>query len=142
MYVIVIIFIILNYNYYHSDEIDLWRIIWWCNCWVINKNCQKFIKTRFNYIKCSWKVCYSSIVIIIFYSSNLPFHFIFFFSLINQYRYLAFEVAIGINGVVWFKSATVKESIVIRNVLLNSQNLNPFQTEAMIELLVQRMKRI
>jgi hypothetical protein len=46
------------------------------------------------------------------------------------------------NGVVWFKTGNVKESIVVRNVLINSQNLDEYQIEAMIELLVQRMKQL
>lgn len=46
------------------------------------------------------------------------------------------------NGVVWFKTGNVKEAIVVRNVLLNSQNLDEYQIEAMIELLVQRMRQL
>lgn len=43
---------------------------------------------------------------------------------------------------VWFKTGNVKEAIVVRNVLLNSQNLDEYQIEAMIELLVQRMRQL
>ena len=46
------------------------------------------------------------------------------------------------NGVVWFKTGNVKEAIVVRNVLINSQNLDEYQIEAMIELLVQRMRQL
>jgi hypothetical protein len=46
------------------------------------------------------------------------------------------------NGVVWFKTGNVKEAVVVRNVLINSQKLNEYQIEAMVELLVQRMKQL
>jgi hypothetical protein len=45
------------------------------------------------------------------------------------------------NGIIWIKAASIKEAIVIRNVLLNSQSLNEYQIEAMVELLIQRMKQ-
>jgi exosome complex RNA-binding protein Rrp4 len=45
------------------------------------------------------------------------------------------------NGIIWIKAASIKEAIVIRNVLLNSETLNQYQIEAMIELLIQRMKQ-
>jgi exosome complex component RRP40 len=64
----------------------------------------------------------------------------FFFFIIV--RHLSYEAAIGMNGMIWFKGSSVKESIVIRNALLNSERLNEFQIEAMIELLVQKMREL
>lgn len=46
------------------------------------------------------------------------------------------------NGAVWVKAASTKEHIVIRNALLNAQSLDAYRTEAMIEILVQRMNQL
>lgn len=57
-------------------------------------------------------------------------------------RHIAYEVTIGMNGVVWIKAASVKETIVIRNAILNAQALDAYRTEAMVDILVQRMKQL
>ena len=55
-------------------------------------------------------------------------------------KHYAYEVAVGMNGAIWLKAAEVMETIVIRNVLLNSVMLDDVQIEAMVETLAMRTK--
>lgn len=55
-------------------------------------------------------------------------------------RHLAFEVAIGMNGMLWVQATDVEDCIIIRNAIINSLELDAFQTEAMVEILIEKMK--
>lgn len=57
-----------------------------------------------------------------------------------MFRHFAFEVAIGMNGLLWIQATGVEECIIIRNAIINSLELDSFQTEAMVEILVEKMK--
>lgn len=61
--------------------------------------------------------------------------------LITLGKYFAFEVAIGMNGLIWIKSKEVLHTVVIRNAILNSEFLNDIQSEAMIEKLCNFMRQ-
>ena len=56
-------------------------------------------------------------------------------------RHLAYEVAIGANGMVWVDSASAQVSILICNAILNSEVLPDEQTDAMVERLVSGLPR-
>lgn len=78
-------------------------------------------------------------------------------------RNLAFEIAIGVNGVVWIRSSDCLQSVVIRssyaladtmndninsslflyrNAIINAQQMkDDFQIEAMVEKLVIRLRK-
>jgi exosome complex component RRP40 len=50
---------------------------------------------------------------------------------------LVFEVAVGMNGAVWFRaSGGALETILIRNAILNAEPLTDLQAEAMVEQLL------
>ena len=57
---------------------------------------------------------------------------------------IIFEITIGVNGIVWIKSNNVKETIIIRNILLNAENLNnnEIEIEAMIETILQKSLKL
>lgn len=55
-------------------------------------------------------------------------------------RHLAFEVAVGMNGLVWILSRSAEECVIIRNAILNSLDLDTFHTEAMVDILMEKMK--
>eukprot|EP01039_Chlorochromonas_danica_P005903 gene5904-6499_t len=53
-------------------------------------------------------------------------------------RYLAYELAVGMNGAVWMRSAGEnqdQEEILLRNALLNAETLTDIQAEAMVDQL-------
>ncbi|CAH0513502.1 unnamed protein product [Peronospora belbahrii] len=50
---------------------------------------------------------------------------------------LAFEVAIGVNGVVWVNSKTTKNIIIISNAIMNSETMSPSEIDAMVSRLVE-----
>jgi exosome complex component RRP40 len=53
-------------------------------------------------------------------------------------RHLAYEIAVGMNGGVWFRSpGGALELVLLRNALLNSAQLTDLQAEAMVDQLVQ-----
>ncbi len=54
-------------------------------------------------------------------------------------RALPFELAIGVNGLVWVHSAGVTQTIVISNAILNSHQMPPHLVEMMVNKLVQRV---
>ena len=56
-------------------------------------------------------------------------------------RHLAYEVAIGVNGMVWVNSPSAQVSILICNAILNSEGLPDEQTDAMVERLVGALPR-
>ena len=58
-------------------------------------------------------------------------------------RHLAFEIAIGLNGVVWVKADEYINSIVLRNAIVNAEQLweDDSMTEAMVEKLAERLKK-
>jgi exosome complex component RRP40 len=60
----------------------------------------------------------------------------------TQNRHIAYEITVGMNGAVWIKAGSIKEAIVIRNAILNAQSLDAYRTEAMVEILIQKMKQI
>lgn len=57
-------------------------------------------------------------------------------------RVLSFEVAIGLNGLVWIKSVNELHTIAIRNAMINSQSLDDVHIEAMVEILLKRIRQI
>ena len=56
-------------------------------------------------------------------------------------KYFAFEVAIGMNGLIWIKSKEILHAVIIRNAILNSEFLNDIQSEAMVEKLCAFMRQ-
>lgn len=55
---------------------------------------------------------------------------------------LPFEVAIGMNGAIWFKANSPAETIIIRNCILNAQSMDdPTTIEAMVEVLIARFHK-
>ena len=56
-------------------------------------------------------------------------------------KYFAYEVAIGMNGLIWIKSKEILHTVVIRNAILNSEFLNDIQSEAMVEKLCAFMRQ-
>lgn len=53
-------------------------------------------------------------------------------------RHIAFELAVGMNGAVWFRAlGGALESILIRNAILNAEALSDLQAEAMVDQLVK-----
>ena len=50
--------------------------------------------------------------------------------------YLAQEIAVGANGRVWVKSASVGKTIMVANALRNAEYLAPERAEAMVAQLV------
>jgi exosome complex RNA-binding protein Rrp4 len=52
-----------------------------------------------------------------------------------------FEVAIGSNGAVWLKGKTPATTVLLANALLNSLTLSEAATEAMVKVLVERMRK-
>ncbi len=55
-------------------------------------------------------------------------------------QFIAFEVAIGMNGCIWIKASTPIESIMIKNAILNSENLDNTSISAMITVLLDKLK--
>lgn len=58
-------------------------------------------------------------------------------------RYFAFEVAIGLNGIVWMRCSDMLQSLLIKNAISNCNRLrlDDIQTEAMTEALVKQFKK-
>lgn len=58
------------------------------------------------------------------------------FTYFDQNRKFQFEVAIGMNGVVWLRAPSMAHTVAVRNALLNMDKLtDEFQVEAMVERL-------
>lgn len=55
---------------------------------------------------------------------------------------IPFELAVGMNGFVWIRTNSEEECILIRNAILNFSNLDDFQIEAMVEILMEKLKSI
>ncbi|RLO04332.1 hypothetical protein DYB28_011657 [Aphanomyces astaci] len=47
-------------------------------------------------------------------------------------RAIPFELAVGVNGVVWLNSKSSQDTILVANAILNSEGLTPAQCEAMV----------
>lgn len=58
-------------------------------------------------------------------------------------RHFSFEVAIGLNGVVWVRSSETLHTLLVKNAILNcdKMKLDDTQTEAMTEALVKQFKK-
>ena len=54
---------------------------------------------------------------------------------------LTFEIAIGMNGVLWIKGSDVAETVLIKNAVENSQTLSDEQTIAMVAYLIERVDK-
>lgn len=54
-------------------------------------------------------------------------------------RHISYEAAVGMNGLLWIQSKSVEECVIIRNAILNSLELDTFQAEAMVEILIEKM---
>lgn len=50
---------------------------------------------------------------------------------------LAFEVAVGVNGVVWVHAKTTKNITIISNAIMNSEAMSPSKVDAMVSRLVE-----
>lgn len=50
---------------------------------------------------------------------------------------IPFEVAVGVNGVVWVNAKSTKNITIISNAILNSESMSPGEVEAMVSQLVQ-----
>lgn len=50
---------------------------------------------------------------------------------------LAFEVAVGVNGVVWVNAKTTKNITIISNAIMNSETMSPSEVDAMVSRLVE-----
>lgn len=57
-------------------------------------------------------------------------------------KYFAFEVAVGVNGAIWFRGVSDVETVVIRNAILNSELLDEAQTIAMVDKLAVLAKKL
>lgn len=59
-------------------------------------------------------------------------------------RHLSFEVAIGLNGVVWLRSNGNRciDMVVIRNALLSGESLDTAQSIALVDELVKLSKSV
>jgi exosome complex RNA-binding protein Rrp4 len=56
-------------------------------------------------------------------------------------RYFVFEVAVGMNGVIWIRCPSNHlDTIIIRNAILNSQHLDDLQCEAMVDKIISISK--
>ena len=53
-------------------------------------------------------------------------------------KHLAYEVTVGMNGLVWVRAGNVVDTIVVRNAIANAEYLDDAHTEAMVEQLVRR----
>ena len=51
-------------------------------------------------------------------------------------RELVFEVAVGVNGLVWIKSSDCFATVIVRNAILNAEDLDVAHTEAMVDRLL------
>lgn len=56
-------------------------------------------------------------------------------------KYLAFEVCVGVNGFVWMHSSKPEHTILIQNVVLNSEVLTESQVIRMVKSLVESVNR-
>lgn len=54
---------------------------------------------------------------------------------------LVFEVAVGVNGLVWVKSSDCFVTVVIRNAILNAEDLDAAITEAMVDKLLLAVRK-
>ncbi|RYY77675.1 MAG: hypothetical protein EOO69_13680 [Moraxellaceae bacterium] len=53
-------------------------------------------------------------------------------------RYFSYEIAVGMNGAVWFRSmGGALETIIVRNAIINSEALSDLQTDAMVDQLMK-----
>jgi exosome complex component RRP40 len=50
-------------------------------------------------------------------------------------KHFAYEVAVGMNGVVWFSASGPRETVVIRNALLSAKSLSDPEMLALIDAL-------
>ncbi|KAG6964397.1 hypothetical protein JG688_00007740 [Phytophthora aleatoria] len=50
---------------------------------------------------------------------------------------LAFEVAVGVNGVVWVNAKTTKNITIISNAIMNSESMSPSEVDGMVSRLVE-----
>lgn len=78
-----------------------------------------------------------------FVSSVHPFLVFFFFELcFGYFRYLPYEIAIGINGFVWFRTGNLQDSLVVWNSLLEAdrRGFDAYQIDALVEVLNKRIK--
>ena len=66
-------------------------------------------------------------------------------NILNHCRHFAYEVAIGMNGGIWFRiqDDNVINTIVIRNAIVNAQYFDDdVQVIAMVDQLIEASKRI
>eukprot|EP01035_Chromulina_nebulosa_P017715 gene17715-23307_t len=53
-------------------------------------------------------------------------------------KYYAYEVAVGVNGVVWFKSDSISHTIIIRNAIINGEAIEDNQIASYIDKLIKK----
>lgn len=55
-------------------------------------------------------------------------------------KYFAFEIAVGVNGVVWIRnSASPTELIIVRSALRDSEHLDDAEVSALVDKLARRL---
>ncbi|KAJ0402697.1 hypothetical protein P43SY_007839 [Pythium insidiosum] len=53
---------------------------------------------------------------------------------------VAFEIAIGLNGVIWVNSRSPKHTIVVTNAVLNSETMTPSEIDVMVQQLIATVR--
>jgi len=51
---------------------------------------------------------------------------------------MAFEIAVGVNGMAWVNSAHPEHTIIVCNAIKNSEVMTPDQTRVMVQALLKR----
>ncbi|TMW69382.1 hypothetical protein Poli38472_001538 [Pythium oligandrum] len=54
---------------------------------------------------------------------------------------IAFEIAVGLNGIVWVNSRATKHTTVVTNAILNSETMSPSEIDVMVQQLIATTSR-
>lgn len=54
-------------------------------------------------------------------------------------RHFIFEIAVGMNGVIWINAAELRTMVLIRNAFLNASSLDDYHMLALIEKLAPKV---
>lgn len=57
-------------------------------------------------------------------------------------RAIPFEIAVGVNGVVWVHSKATKNTTIIANAILNAESMSPSEVNVMVARLVAEAEDI
>ena len=55
-------------------------------------------------------------------------------------KHLPYEIAIGMNGMVWVCASTSVRTIAVANAIMNAQHLDDLHTEVMVDEIVSKIK--